>query len=120
MQCKFIKSGGKQCQGYALQGDQHCFWHSENVAEEEKRMARALGGKTHKIKVDTPLDPLKIKDKKDVVVMLEDTINRVRSGEMELKIANCLGYLSGHILKALEQSDLEKRLEELEEMAIRN
>jgi len=58
---------------------------------------------------------IEIKNTSDVVSLLNETINQVRTGEIEVKIANAVGYLSGICLKALEQGDMEKRVEALEE-----
>jgi hypothetical protein len=37
---------------------------------------------------------------------------------MDTKIANCIGYLSGHMIKIFEISNIEKRLDKLEEMVL--
>lgn len=65
---------------------------------------------------------LKLKEMADVVKLLENTINTILaelyttdSLTAKIKIANSIGFLSGHLLNALEKSDLEKRLEELEQ-----
>jgi hypothetical protein len=47
-----------------------------------------------------------------------DTINKVRSGKMDTKIANCIVYLSGHMVKIFEISNIEKKLDKLEEMVL--
>lgn len=60
------------------------------------------------------LPPVSVKTIQDVVLLIEDTINRVRSGEVPINTGNCLGYLSGIALKALQASDLEKRIEAIE------
>ena len=50
----------------------------------------------------------------DVVVLLADTIDHVRVGNMDPKVANSVGYLGGIILKALETEALEERLAAIE------
>jgi hypothetical protein len=57
------------------------------------------------------------------MLLLADTINKVRSGKMDTKIANCIVYLSGHMVKIFEVkifeiSNIEKRLDKLEEMVL--
>lgn len=42
------------------------------------------------------------------------TINQVRLGELDPKLANCVGYLSGVLLRALEANQLEERISDLE------
>ncbi len=49
-----------------------------------------------------------------VIDLLSETINQARTGKIGLKVANTLGYLSQILLKALDQGELEKRLEEVE------
>jgi hypothetical protein len=50
----------------------------------------------------------------DVCVLLTKTINDVRTGRLDPKLANCIGYLGGILVRAFEVSDLEKRLAMLE------
>lgn len=55
-----------------------------------------------------------IKSAQDVVSLLSESVSQVRRGEIDPRIANAIGYLSGMILKAREQSELEERLNNLE------
>ena len=113
--CKRKKSG-KQCKGYAVTGDDYCFSHSRKRAK-QRAEAQRKGGKTALAEKKRVLknSNVQIKGTADVVRLLNETLNQVRIGQIEVKIANCVGYLSGICLKALEQGDLEKRLEALEE-----
>ena len=113
MRCKYQKNN-KKCKANAISNSQFCFWHDPNVKEEDRQLARSRGGKTNKIEVAEPLPKIEVKTPSDVVALLNDTIQRVRSGEIDIKIANCIGYLSGHLIKALEVSELESRLEYVE------
>ena len=97
--------------------NQYCFHHNPAISAGIKKLAQSKGGQANKIMVQAPLPPLKINASKDIVGLLEDTIARVRSGEMDLKIATTIGYLSGHLIKAMETSDLEVRMEKLEDLA---
>ena len=112
MQCKFIKSNGKQCNANAMRNSELCFTHNPET-KEAKKEAVVRGGKSPK-KNYNPLLPVKIEDSSGVVKLLVKTINEVRTGEIDLRVANCLGYLSGHLIKAMEVSDIEKRVEEIE------
>ena len=69
--------------------------------------------------------PIKLKNVQDVVELLSETINAVRaelhatdSLTSKIKIANSIAFLSGHIINALEKSDLEKRLGEIEKVVL--
>jgi hypothetical protein len=50
----------------------------------------------------------------DVVALVETTVNDVRSGRVDVRVANAVGYLANVAIKAIEQSDLEARLATLE------
>ena len=66
------------------------------------------------VAITEPLEPLKIETTADVVILLTQTVNQVRAGKLETRTANCLGVLSGHLIRAFEISDLEKRIEKIE------
>ena len=50
----------------------------------------------------------------DVAILLSESINLVRRGQLDPRVANAIGYLSGILLKALEQGRTEERLKHLE------
>lgn len=56
-----------------------------------------------------------VESAQDVVRLLGETISQVRRGEIDPRIANSVGYLSGIVLKAREQGDIEDRLKLIEE-----
>lgn len=114
MKCVFEKTNGSACEANAMAGSQYCFHHNPAISAKVKKLAQAKGGQANKIMVKEPLPPLKIGASKDIVLLLEDTIARVRSGEMDLKIATTIGYLSGHLIKAFEVSYLEERVIKIE------
>lgn len=51
---------------------------------------------------------------RDVITLLEDTINGVRSGTIDVRIANCLGFLTDKLLKAYEVAELNDKVEIME------
>lgn len=113
--CKHRK-GKKRCKNYALTDDDYCFFHSSKKAKERAEAQRkggkkALAEKRRILKESN----IQIDNTSDVVKLLNETINQVRTGEIEVKIANAVGYLSGICLKAIEQGDIEERLAALEE-----
>jgi len=124
MKCKFLKGNGEVCKANPISGSDYCYFHNPEVKESEKHKSRSRGGKLNK---HTNADqkktsPLRLKEIKDVTQLLGETINTLRkelygtdSLMAKVKIANSLGFLSGHLLNALEKSDLEKRLQELEQ-----
>jgi len=99
-----------------MKGSDYCFTHNPDT-KIEKHLAVVKGGLASK-RVKLDLDPLSIKTPQEVGKLLEDTINRVRSGEIPPNIANTVGYLAGHTLKALETADLKDKIAELEAVII--
>jgi hypothetical protein len=53
-------------------------------------------------------------DAKDVVKLLAETINQVRRGEVDPKVANAVGYLGGLLMKAIHETEIESRFATLE------
>ena len=118
MRCNYIKPNKKQCSAFAMTDSKFCFTH--NPAMKEKKMAAVIRGGRMSKKNRTSLPPVSLTQSKDVVVLLGSTINDVRGGSIELRIANCIGYLSGHLIKAIEISDLEQRVSKIEEAITKN
>jgi hypothetical protein len=114
MQCTHLKPDGKQCRGYAIGGSSLCYLHDPKVSKEEKREAQSKGGQGNALTVQDALPVLEVNTSDDVVSLLADTIGRVRAGELDIKTANCIGVLSGHLLKALELSKVEGKVERVE------
>jgi len=51
---------------------------------------------------------------KDAVALISETINQVRKGQVDPRVANAVGYLANVLIKAVEQGELESRLAEVE------
>ena len=112
--CKAKKPDGSDCQAVALPGSEYCFFHDPEKAE-RRREAQSLGGRHNHMKtLDEDAPDVNIKDCQDTVPLLSDTINQVRKGQIDPRVGNTVGYLANVIIKAVEQSDTEKRLEEIE------
>ena len=116
MQCQFIKLNNDQCEANPMKDSEFCFTHNPET-KEAKRLAAIKGGKSPKKNYD-PLTPVEISDNKSVVNLLATTINEVRQGEIDLRVANCIGYLAGHLIKALEVSEIESRIETIERVIL--
>ena len=97
-----------------MRGKSFCFSHEPSVAEERQQAVRRGGRALKPRKGASQLAPIAIKSVGDILTLLEDTLNRVRTEPMTHQKANCIGYLSGIALKALEQNNLETRLEAIE------
>ena len=118
MLCKGLTAvQNEPCAACAQEGSDFCFFHDPSVSQEEKQAARSKGGQGNKRTgmVDgAALPPVVLREVNDVLALLEMTANDLRSGRIDTKLSNGLGYLAGHAMKAMELSQLEKRLEVLE------
>jgi len=114
MLCRSLKADQSPCSANAMTGSEFCYLHNPAIDKDAKRAAQSKGGKGNRAGVTQPLPAIKLTQPRDVVSLLQDVINGVRSGEIDLKAANCLGCLAGHLSKALELSDLEERVIGLE------
>jgi len=118
MECKQIKENGEPCKTPARKKDDRCFFHSNKVSEKMKQQARSRGGKVVKILATENLQPIKIEGTIDVTLLLVDVINKTRSGNMDIKVANTIGFLSGHLLRAFQDSTIEQRISKIEELLL--
>ena len=114
MKCQHKKQNKQPCQANAINGSEFCYMHSPNVSQEEKREAQARGGKANKIVIKNTLPAIQVSKPDDVVSLLVETINQVRAGEMDIKVANCIGVLSGHLIKSLELAKYADKIETVE------
>ena len=114
MKCEFIKPDGTKCEAYAIKGSEFCYFHNPDISDEEKREAQSNGGKTKALTLKEPLPELVLAEPADTVLLITDTISRVRAGKLDIRTANCLGFLSDKLLKAFEVSQLNSRVEIIE------
>lgn len=115
MQCNFIKEDGEKCNANTMKNSDFCFTHNPDTAEQKMEAVRK-GGLSSKPRKDAEIiEPLDVKNIQDVIRLLEDTINRIRTNPMTHQKANCIGYLANVMVRALETSDLEERMEAIEE-----
>jgi len=115
-QCRYIKSDRRRCLANARRGSSYCFFHDPDSTI-ERDTARKNGGRERSrraavLPANTPDRPLATAS--DVNVLLAETINQVRRGEVDPRISNAVGYLAGILLKAKEYDEIEQRLARLE------
>lgn len=111
MKCEKIKGDGQQCDANAVKESEYCYFHNPDISDEEKREAQSNGGKTKALTLKDPLPEIKLATPDDAVMLIADTIKRVRAGELDIRTANCLGFLSDKLLKAFEVSQLNSRVD---------
>jgi hypothetical protein len=112
MQCEKKKRDGSRCGACALTGKKYCALHSE------PGRASILGSKGGRRRTVHNLDGLKPfqppKSAADLRDLLAQSIIEIRTGRMDPKMANALGYIGASYLRALEVADVESRLEKME------
>lgn len=112
--CAAKTASGSRCRAAALDGSRYCFFHDPDRAT-ERRAAQVAGGRQGTMKTlaaDVP--DVAVETSQDVVRLLAATINDVRKGRMDPRVANAVGYLANVLLKAVDQGDVEARLAMLE------
>jgi hypothetical protein len=114
--CQFRKKNGERCGADPQTGKILCVFHDPARATDGQRARRAGGvNRTRSAAVlpaDSPDHPLG--NTHDVSNLLADSINRLRRGELDPRVANGIGYLASVLLRALEQGPMEERLAHLE------
>jgi hypothetical protein len=114
--CEFRKKNGERCGADAQTGKSLCVFHDPARASEGRR-ARRAGGITRSrlatvLPADTPDHSLG--NTTDVSAFLSDSINRLRRGQLDPRVANAMGYLTSVLLRSLEQGPIEERLAKIE------
>lgn len=122
--CKAIRKDGSPCRGLALGDSDYCAFHAPEKAASFHN-GRVKGGKTGKLAtlarvkpwrgVDGDVDVLKGVAPAELVNLLADTIDDVRTGTVAPQVANSVGYLAGVMTKILQYEALEERLAAIEE-----
>jgi hypothetical protein len=113
MQCKFTKDNWNQCNAHAMKDSDYCYLHNSNISKQEKKDVQSQWGKAnlHTIKKELPV--IEVSDIKSIMCLLQDTVNRVRSWDMDIKVANCIWFLSSHLMKAYELEQIENKLDKV-------
>lgn len=118
MRCQAKRADGTPCRADAHPGKRFCCFHRPELAR-KRAAGRAKGAaNSHKsaradtLPEDTPDLPLR--SVADVINLLGDTVNRVRTGRIGVNVANSIGQLAGMLLKGLQAGELEQRIEALE------
>jgi len=110
MKCRAKNKAGKGCGAPAAGGTNRCVMHSGKAAE--------LGSKGGRRRAAHSPDGLKEfsapKSAADLRDLLAQSIIEIRTGKLDPKLANSISYLGSGFLRALEVSELERRLDALE------
>jgi hypothetical protein len=99
-----------------------CVFRDPARATDGQRARRAGGVNRRRpaavLPADTPDYPLTTP--KDVSGLLAQSINQLRRGELDPKVANCVGHLSGVLLHSIEKGSVEERLGRIEVVLVKN
>jgi hypothetical protein len=113
--CSATCRGGKPCRAPAL-SDGLCFVHSPITAEARDRTRRENGrARMRRLAVLPDAPDITVAGPQEVLAVLAATMSQVRRGELDVRVANCLGQLASVALRAIELGDTARRLRELEE-----
>ena len=111
--CNQLKRDGTPCRASARPGSTCCFFH-DPAAAEKRAAGRRAGGRSHCRRVADVGDELPTASVAHVTALLGKSINEVRQGLLDPKMANAIGYLASVLLRSLMSGDLEARLAALE------
>ena len=114
--CKFRKKNGERCGADAHTGKTLCVFHDPARASEGRRARRAGGITRSRLALVLPADTSDhpLGNTTDVSSLLADSINRLRRGQLDPRVANAMGYLTSVLLRSLEQGPVEERLAKVE------
>ena len=113
MQCEHKKRDGKRCGARALTGQNRCALHAHPGRAAE---LGSKGGRRRAVYSAVDLkDFAAPKTAADLRDLLAESIVEIRAGKLDPRIATAVGYLGSSYLRALEVSDVEARLDALEE-----
>ena len=114
--CSATKRDESKCNAAAIPGSEFCFFHDPSKAE-KRREAQAQGGRQNRTKtLESTVPDVKVEDCGDAIALISETINQVRKGQIDPRVANSVGFLANILIKAVEQNKLETRIEQLEEL----
>ena len=115
--CQFRKKNGSMCDADAQIGKDVCVFHDPKQAATVRRARRAGGIRRSRPALVLPPDTadVALKNASDVSTLITDSINQLRRGQLDLRIANGVGYLTSILLRSMEQGLMEQRISKLEQ-----
>ncbi|MGA2668729.1 MAG: hypothetical protein ABSF32_07395 [Ignavibacteria bacterium] len=114
MNCIVIKSNGEPCKMHALEGSDYCWAHSPHISAQVKKAACSKGGSLRIPDQSLIKQNLPLATTGDISALLADTIMNLRKGIFNSRVSTAIGYLSFIMVRTIELTEAEKRLEELE------
>lgn len=118
LRCAFINENDQQCRGYAIKDSEYCLSHDPDMEEMRIDRARKGGASESYEKLNLNLPPLTITNSSDIVQGLLVLVNEVRTGQIPPRVATTIGYLLGIALKAYEITEVEQKVERIEQVIV--
>ena len=104
LKCQALTSAGAPCPSWPKHGSTLCVFHTPGVAA-------TLGAKGGRRRATYLGEPLEVPQcAADVQKMMATMMAQVTRGDVDPRIAACVGSLAGQYLKALELYELEERM----------
>jgi hypothetical protein len=116
VQCVAARADGSPCRARPLPGKDRCAFHDPDM-KARRDAGRVAGGRARAKKaavLPEGAPDAKLGTIAEVAELLGLTINQLRKGQLDAKLANAVGYLAGVLVTAIKQGDLERRIEEIE------
>ncbi len=105
MRCIHKTKENLQCKAYSISGREFCFTHDPQMADRRKIAVQKGGLSPKKKRSVMAINRIRMKNPEDMIILLEDTVNRVRTGSMAPQQANVVGSLVSLAIKAFEISE---------------
>lgn len=113
MKCKKILKNNRQCQAFALRGQDFCFRH-DPANKEATITASAKGGQNRALQGVYGASVM-LERPEDVKRFLGEVINAVWAEGVPVQAGSSMGFLTRCWLDAYEASDVVRRLDEMDE-----
>ena len=110
--CQAKTKAGGPCAAPVAHGGNYCALHAD--PERAAQLGRKGGAKNRRVYEPNEWEGSAPQNASDVKNLLADAMAEIRRGRMDPKLGTTLGYLGTSLLKAIETSDIEERLEKLE------
>ena len=112
--CKAQTKYGKRCKARAIKGSDYCFAHEPALAEQRAKWRREGGHASSKKAVLE--ETAALESPEEIKKLLARAIQAVQRGDMDPRTANALARLCSLQLKAIRQTEIVRRLDELEQI----
>jgi hypothetical protein len=114
--CLAIAKSGSRCRRPALAGKQHCLMHDPESAE-LRREAGRKGGHARSNQARAAKAMRAALTSAQLLIRLSQVIDKAEKGEIEPGVVNCISGAARTMTEIRKSTEIERRLEELEQRA---